>query len=273
MATMQPFKTAYSLLLLAAASLSATSANASQDWLERVNEWTQHYIFMVESTVPFIAQVSQNRFDFVKDSRLDANESENKLNRLIEKLVAEEYSPYDFIVYNEITGVLGSNASKEQDPRKEAIRRHPEIVQHSWFSAMLVYSNDSLDELGASYESLIFESGKTAWSQIAEFKDVQQMAIRSRFSVLAAAETLPKDAMVQPAIEELTLVFGRSVIVSLDLSAIKKPSDAPFATWEEVRLLAMKKYAIPHSTWHEFQSFLNLNHEVRISKGYLDALR
>jgi hypothetical protein len=273
MANMHPFKAASLIFFLAAVSLFETRAKASQEWLERINDLTQQYIRLVDSTVPSSARVSQNRLEFIHDSWIDASEHEQRLNRLVEKLVNEECIRFDYNDYNEGEGVLESDASAKPVHHQETITQSEGGPRRISFLPILAYSNACLEQFESTLESMVWERGQKAWSRIAESNEVLHLAIRSRLGLLVAAEQSSNESIKEPGIKRLALVFGRSVIPSLDLPTIEPPSDIPFATWEETRLLAMRKYAVPHSTWLEFQSFSNASREVRISKGYRHALR
>ncbi len=270
---MQPNQTAYSLLLIAVISLFGSPARASHEWLEPINNLTQQYIAMVDSTESSISRESQDRFEFVKQAWIPSNEIERRLNRLVEKLVNEEYSPYDFSFDVGKRGEFGIEPPTEQDDQSDTILRNEERMRPLFFAAILDFSSDCLEHFEASYQSLVVESGKNVWSRMAPLSEVQSMAIRSRFGNVIAIEKSSKKSIVKTEIDSLDLVFGRSVIPTVDFSAIEKSTNASFSTWDETRLLAMQKYVVPKSTWIEFRSFSKDSHEVRISKGNRGALR
>jgi hypothetical protein len=249
-----------------------TSLRAETNWLTWANDFAQNYIALVASAESVSIAKTHSPRRFMNAHWQSADESERRLNRLVDKLISEEYSPYDIDTCIEQELAIESVESVKS---KSASEDHANTEQWGIADAPFAYlrlASDCMERLDAEYRSLVTRSSMAFTPLQLSIEIVQELnlfkATKAESLVSAASESIDR-----PLDTKLANIFGTSVIPDFDLIAERTPAETATAIWEEVRSLAIRPYAVPRFGSLEFQSPQRDFLETRISKGSFESVR
>ncbi len=250
-----------------------TNLRAETNWLSWANHLAQDYIEAVDSLETASKRTAHSSSRFVNSQWQTEAESEDRLNRLVEKLISEEYSPYDIdtCIEQEFVAQVG-DSSKRQLASKRKTGTEQSIVA---FSPMeyLRLGNDWMARFDSEYRDLVRRSTHQAFAPIQSSFEIANAIIRFNTSENEMKSEAHDEALEQPLDTNLAKIFGISVIPACDLTGKSTQAETATAMWEEARLLAICPHTVPRMAGIKLPTAQVENFETRISKGSFESLR
>lgn len=250
-----------------------TDLRAETNWLSWANHLAHRYIEVVDSLETASTRTSHSSSRFVNSQWQTGAESEERLNRLVEKLISEEYSPYDIdtCIEQELVAQL-DEGSKRQHASKNKTGIDQSMVD---FSPMeyLRLGNDWMERFDSDYRTLVSRSTHQALTPIQSSFEIVHAIIRLDASGYEMNIEAPVEMLDQPSDGNFAKIFGVSVIPACELTGTSTQAETATAMWEEARLLAICPHTVPGMAGLKLPSAQVENFETRISKGSFESLR